>query len=176
MCVADVEFVAAFRFDTTPPLSREYVLREALCGLSLLEDSPTKTQALLQIPEVLCAGDVAENFHNWWQKFPSLSACAHVLNDVLSAPSNITSARNRHSPGSVEHYFLDTFQAYARGRSLIRGNKQTFGLAPQATQPGDVIAIVLGLESALILRPTAGNEYKLVGESSYMVLQAENPF
>jgi hypothetical protein len=39
------------------------------------------------------------------------------------------------------------------------------GLAPLAALPGDIVTILLGCRSAMVLRPTSVGKYKVIGEA-----------
>jgi len=53
------------------------------------------------------------------------------------------------------------------GRSFYVSKDGIPGLAPLATKPGDIVTILLGLDSPMILRPTDEGDYKVVGEAYY---------
>ncbi|KAK5679251.1 hypothetical protein LTS10_008066 [Elasticomyces elasticus] len=61
------------------------------------------------------------------------------------------------------------------GRRLARTNQGLIGLMPVNAEPGDVVAIILGAEAPMLLRPERqGGVYKIVGESYiYGVMDGE---
>jgi hypothetical protein len=47
---------------------------------------------------------------------------------------------------------------------MFKTKEGHFGLAPSPARPGDVVTILLGCESAMILRPYGNEQFKVVGE------------
>ncbi|CZR58212.1 uncharacterized protein PAC_08103 [Phialocephala subalpina] len=50
-------------------------------------------------------------------------------------------------------------------RSLFKSSEGYLGLGPAGTQPGDIIVVLLGCPSAMILRPVQNDKYQVVGEA-----------
>jgi hypothetical protein len=64
-----------------------------------------------------------------------------------------------------DELFINRASSMLRGRSAYNTSGGTFGIAPNSAEPGDIIVVLLGFLSAMILRPFYGNTYKVVGES-----------
>lgn len=73
-----------------------------------------------------------------------------------SEDRTILSPNNRH--------FFRVVATYLAGRSVIKTSSGLIGIAPEATQKGDVVCVLLGCPSPLILRPKEAGHYAIVGE------------
>ncbi|KAF6220712.1 hypothetical protein HO133_003145 [Letharia lupina] len=65
---------------------------------------------------------------------------------------------------SDETYYLNYARYYCKKRSFITTEEGYIGVAPKATKPGDQVCVLLGCEQPLVLRPTSGLRYQVVGE------------
>ena len=63
------------------------------------------------------------------------------------------------------HRPLVAFRHNCQGRSLFLTKEGVPGLGPLAAKEGDIVTVLLGSMSAMILRPTQEGNYKLVGEA-----------
>ena len=68
------------------------------------------------------------------------------------------------SPDRWHPQFLRKAAEYISGRSVIKISNGLVGIAPEATQKEDVICVLLGCSSPLILRRKAAGHYAIVGE------------
>jgi hypothetical protein len=59
---------------------------------------------------------------------------------------------------------LQAAKKYCKGRSLLRTHNNELGLGPDTTQPGDIIAVLLGGRGAFVLRPSSNAHFEMVGE------------
>ena len=71
------------------------------------------------------------------------------------------------SPGTQTAKFLCYIREYCRDRSFVKTGEGYMGLAPKSALPGDLICVLLGCYTPLLLRPTSDSQYQLVG--SYYV-------
>ena len=79
-------------------------------------------------------------------------------------------------PGADERRYLDFVLTYCEGRSFLTTREGYIGLAPKAAKPGDQICVLLGCTMPLVLRPTSGLQYKVVGECHVHGLQEGEAF
>lgn len=56
-------------------------------------------------------------------------------------------------------------RAVCMNRRLVITEKGFYGLAPLLTRPGDVSCVLIGVDVPFMLRPHAGEQFKLLGES-----------
>lgn len=63
------------------------------------------------------------------------------------------------------HPVITHIQHICRGRSFYVTKDGIPGLGPLATKQGDIVTILLGSDSPMILRPTADGNYKVIGET-----------
>ncbi|KAI1382911.1 HET-domain-containing protein [Hypoxylon trugodes] len=60
---------------------------------------------------------------------------------------------------------LNTAMRMLAWRRLVTTRSGYMGLVPAATQPGDVVAVLVGCDAPLILRPELTGQYSVVGEA-----------
>ena len=60
--------------------------------------------------------------------------------------------------------FVRAAASILAGRSVIKTSNGLIGITPEDTQKGDVVCILLGCRSPLILRPKEAGQYAIVGE------------
>jgi hypothetical protein len=89
---------------------------------------------------------------------PTAAQIEMVLHDILEPDINNDLAGFHEST-------LALFKHYCRGRSLYLTKDGVPGLGPLAAKKGDIVTVLLGSRSAMILRPTQEGNYKLVGEA-----------
>ncbi|GAP85662.1 putative heterokaryon incompatibility [Rosellinia necatrix] len=53
---------------------------------------------------------------------------------------------------------------FAKGKKFVGLTEGYFGLAPKGTKTGDVICVLLGTNVPLVLRPSPGGTFRLIGE------------
>ena len=88
------------------------------------------------------------------------------LGQLLEYVSEIIDFPERDPPRlSLAHAnILSRFNHSSIGRSLSFTEEGYLGLVPQASQSNDIIVIILGCGSPLVLRPIANQRYLVVGE------------
>jgi hypothetical protein len=65
---------------------------------------------------------------------------------------------------SAIYHFLGNVTTTMNGRSFFRASDGLIGHAPQCALPGDIIAVLVGVASPMLLRPTANKRaYQVVG-------------
>ena len=72
--------------------------------------------------------------------------------------------RTIHCPDSCYWHFLGKVAGASPGRSVIKTSNDLIGMAPEITQKEDVVCVLLGCSSPLILRPKEAGHYAIVGE------------
>lgn len=66
--------------------------------------------------------------------------------------------------GSAVSEYLDLVRHFCYRRSFITTEEGHIGLAPKSSKPGDQVCVLLGCPRPLVLRPTPGLQYQVVGE------------
>ncbi|PVH81056.1 HET-domain-containing protein, partial [Cadophora sp. DSE1049] len=117
--------------------------------------------------QALFSGAFADNY------FPKLtsdevvtaSRIEELLRELLMLASN---AGEPPAALSVsETLIMDAVAAFLLDRSIVLSSDGTIALAPQDTQAGDVMAVLLGCDSPMLLRPLDADKYMVVGEAFY---------
>jgi hypothetical protein len=65
----------------------------------------------------------------------------------------------------LEHEILTLVGQLVRGRSFFVTKDGCLGLGPRAAKPGDIVTVLLGGQTAFVLRPTDDEYYQVVGEA-----------
>lgn len=108
--------------------------------------------------EVLCSNGFCDNFEPQIANVGSREQCEDIIRSILE---------NRDEGVSIHNLFSRSIIAYCRGRSLFVGEDRRLGLGPYGIQVGDVVSVLLGCNSAVVLRPTHDGRYQIVGEAYY---------
>lgn len=66
-----------------------------------------------------------------------------------------------------DRMYIDRVSNRLCGRSVYRTETGNFGLACNSIKHGDLVVVLMGCSSAMILRPCIGNTYGVVGQSFY---------
>jgi hypothetical protein len=90
---------------------------------------------------------------------PSLSKSAEAVKRLLISDNG----KLRESPGLET--LLARVRIICRGRSLLLTKEGAFSLGPIYTRSGDIVAIILGCQFPLVLRPSSGGRYGIIGEA-----------
>ena len=96
-------------------------------------------------------------------------ACGRMFQQMQTGSGLLLSQATQSEDRTIQE-FAQTAEAVVWGRRLIRTAKHGFlGLAPEATQEGDIIAILYGLSVPVVLRqihgtPDGDNVFILIGE------------
>ena len=94
----------------------------------------------------------------------SIAVYKRVLRYIIHRPSRASTATTGEHENSVEllDFTSELVQKY-RGRSLARTDGGHLLLAPAHTQVGDIVAVLLGLSTAMILHPQPDTKSQVVG-------------
>ena len=112
--------------------------------------------------------------------------CADVFSDRLYPPletaSNFQqSMKDLHEvffgektiSADLGMYFQEVLR-YTLGRSFFDTDRMDLGLAPKGAQENDLVCILLGCDSVLVLRPAGNGQYQVVGQAyCYGVMSGE---
>ncbi|KAH6721847.1 heterokaryon incompatibility protein-domain-containing protein [Leptodontidium sp. MPI-SDFR-AT-0119] len=127
-----------------------------------LEKSQEDISALC---EVICANDFTS------RRIPKIDTSLDQL-QTEQLLRTILESKDYMSEAYRNEKFFAKVQTHAYGRSLYITEDGYVGLAPEATQPGDIVVVMLGCDSPLVLRPVTSDaqsssmqQYKVVGES-----------
>lgn len=143
---ADAESVAlsSEEFDS----KIEFMLR------SMFDTKKPPRACLQPLCEVLLRGRTSDTTINSPHIVPSLKDMEEFLLQVPSVESATGTSVARQATYS-----------YCLGRALLQTDDQRFALGPELSRPGDIIAILIGCSSAIVLRPTMDNMYQVIGDA-----------
>ncbi|KAH7385000.1 heterokaryon incompatibility protein-domain-containing protein [Cadophora sp. MPI-SDFR-AT-0126] len=168
--ISTVAYCEACRLHSTSDVGPEDVREELIRMMSeirlrgKIEWSREHVHGLLQ---ALFSGAFADNY------FPKLtsdevvnaSQLEELLRKLLMLVSN---AGEPPAPLSVsESLVMDAVAGFLLDRSIVLSSDGRIALAPQDTQTGDVLAVLLGCDSPMLLRPLDNDEYIVIGEAFY---------
>jgi hypothetical protein len=120
--------------------------------------------AFLELCKTLCANQVSESYSSQFPWLPTLASNEKCLTDLLNLRVDLESTQDFRTT-EEEMAVLTRITLYCTGRCLFRSLEGRFGLAPQAARAGDIVTFVLGLTNSIVLRPTNGNKFQVVGEA-----------
>lgn len=109
----------------------------------------------------ICAGQISDRFHPPSLSYNSLKEATDALHKLLDMVY-----RSKHPEwAETIDVFFGTFGHYCNGRSVFTTNNGNLGLAPAAVKTGDIVVILLGCHSPMVLRPVNTSHYQVVGEA-----------
>jgi hypothetical protein len=116
--------------------------------------------------DALCRTLVLDDFGDRWD--PPTSLIKEMEGRMVLSELLACTGKNLYKltdTGNMDRY-LTSVLWYCHGRSLIVTENGLIGLAPTATRPGDLICVLLGCASPLLLRPAGAEnaQYQVVGE------------
>ncbi|CAO1599279.1 hypothetical protein XANCAGTX0491_003013 [Xanthoria calcicola] len=134
------------------------VFRQLLSTLVGQDRSDSSLSKLHSLCVTLCAGWFSEKwipFHDSLPTYNDVHDYLTMLYEDLAEPPELYSS----SPAIIRNIIR-----MIKGRSLITSADGRLGLAPEGTEAGDLVFVVLGCRSPLILRPRGSLNHEVVGE------------
>ncbi|KAK0103785.1 hypothetical protein ONS95_005787 [Cadophora gregata] len=151
-------------------------LRLVANKLGLLDNLLTCLKAIPALCEVLCANDFT------CRRLPRRDGSLDLLTTEQLLRRILGSKQDMREAYRNERFFAKV-QTHCYGRALFITEDGHLGLAPEATRPGDLVTVLLGCDSAMVLRPVTSpqfppsspppssprhqhqSQYKVIGES-----------
>ncbi|KAL2076119.1 hypothetical protein VTL71DRAFT_1062 [Oculimacula yallundae] len=129
-----------------------------------LHNTPRQpSEYLRELSEVLCMNTFLESFVPSKVEYLTRSRMETGLCAILTDPDNVTNEQRHHTTW---------FSGYWSNRCLFLTEDYHVGLAPKDTQPGDIVVVLLGCSSTMLLRPVNSNDppqttkqYRVIGEA-----------
>ncbi|KAH7346871.1 heterokaryon incompatibility protein-domain-containing protein [Rhexocercosporidium sp. MPI-PUGE-AT-0058] len=162
--ISQIEAIKITRFDVD---SSKLVtqLRSIASKSSLLDNFPGPPDYIPALCEVLCSNQFAEQYRPLDLRKVNILETERFLRTVFETQDHIEGL-------GVENRITGKLELYCHGRSLFVTEDGRLGLAPQAAQPGDIVTVLLGCDSCIILRPVtlqhtypSKQQYRVVGEA-----------
>jgi len=123
-----------------------------------LQGAAVQSRQFKAFARTASANCYAERYYPLRDGVPTAAQSEMVLHDILESDTINNLAGFQAST-------LVTFRHNCQGRSLFLTKDGFPGLGPLAAKEGDIVTVLLGSFSAMILRPTQEGNYKLVGEA-----------
>lgn len=117
-----------------------------------------------QEAEAVCRTLTCDIFANRWEPMRTEGLDFQKTMKLLHATIDNTTKASEYLLVDFRR-FLGDFRSSCFGRVFVFTEEGYIGLAPERCQPHDIIVIVLGCQSPMVLRPTNTGEYRVVGES-----------
>jgi hypothetical protein len=166
--IGTIEMTEPFRLPN--PGSRESTSRNVSLELQriasvlnldgLLDDD---SQSLARLCRVLCANSVLKVISSPIADYLSFQDATNSLREALRFTTE-----DLGSDATVSMKpFINSVLVNCYGRSLYRCLDGTIGLASKFARLGDKVAVLLGCDTAMVLRPFRENQYRLLGEAVY---------
>jgi hypothetical protein len=163
--VLKVEGIAAAVIEQVEPFSVQNTsLNDTIAELKRiarkmgLQGAAVQSRQFKAFTRAASANRYSERYYPPRDGVPTAEQSEMVLHDILE-PDTINAL-----PG-FQASTLVAFRHNCQGRSLFLTKDGAPGLGPLAAKEGDIVTVLLGSMSAMILRPTQEGNYKLVGEA-----------
>jgi hypothetical protein len=166
--IGTIEITEPFRLPN--PGSRESTYRNVSLELQritsvlnldgLLDDN---SQSLVRLCQVLCPNSVLEVISSPTSDYLRFQDATNSLQEALKFT---TEDLGRNATTSMNP-FINSVLVNCYGRSLFKCRDGTIGLAPKFVRLGDRVAVWLGCDTAMALRPFREYQYRLLGEAVY---------
>ena len=136
-------------------------LKRILTGTEFLLPFTADAKGLTTLWLVLSSCYFSERFHP-----PRFNATCRGLKESLRFISCLLeSTFDERGFSWNERRVFNLFAHKCLGRAIFITRDGHLGMAPKAAQPGDIVTVLLGCPSAMILRPTKDNRFRVVGEA-----------
>jgi hypothetical protein len=104
---------------------------------------------------------ISDRYHPPTQHYNSLKdatdAFTRILGEIFRGEETKWTATDR--------AFFSTLEYCCQGRSIFTTAEKKLGLAPKAVRPNDIVVVLLGCISPMVLRPVFSSQYQIVGEA-----------
>jgi len=122
----------------------------------------TETSQLSAVCDALCCGAFRHSTIPFREDFPDFKSVMQTFNSRLAPEMSIFCNTN----------FTNEWPKYRRNVRHVCRNRSFFvtaegsvGVAPLCARPGDIVCVILGCCSTIILRQTGDHTYQVVGQS-----------
>jgi hypothetical protein len=112
---------------------------------------------------ILCCGAFAEEVYPQSTALPNQPSLRQSIAYVSSIAKTLH-FDEAHLSADFQK-FVKMAAYMTRGRLVYRTSDGILGVAPTSAEPGDVVVVMFGSRSPMVLRPTHDNTYKVIGES-----------
>lgn len=109
--------------------------------------------------QTLCCGQFGDRYMPPRGAYPDLQKSKEAFRYVLIHKAGCPQYRS-----SLRIRCWNYVHLFSRGRSFIATKEGYIGLAPGTTMAGDIVCVLLGCSTPLVLRPTGKGQYKIVGD------------
>lgn len=128
--------------------------------MGLHKDCSIGCDSLKALYKALVAGRTRESYAPLNNNLPESHQSERFLHDVLE--SNLHNARQYKRE---ERNFIDYATASCSGGAVFLTEEGQLGLAPSSACKNDILVVLLGCSTPMILRPTGQNQFLVVGQA-----------
>lgn len=116
------------------------------------------------LASVLVGGEIAERWDPPIKGWPTRASIRKLIGFILR--SEPLESVNEWSHEMEMELALSQIKRLCSRRSIIKTQSGVLGIAPEATEKGDVVVVIFGCGTPLVLRPVHGSaaEFQVVGE------------
>jgi hypothetical protein len=151
-----VEGVRLPEYNSTTITDIAHEIRRAASWLNLQAPFEEHKKDLSAFCRTICADNFAEGAYPQRGDRLSWEGCLQALCYVLGPQGNMDSWNGT---------FLGLVGSYIFGRAFFVTKDGSLGLGPKETRPSDIVTVLLGGNTAFILRPADGEQHQIVGEA-----------
>ena len=117
---------------------------------------------LSAVCDALCVGLFRHGTIPVHENNPEFKSAVQTFESILTTNSPLVE-----DPDSVSHWnrYKARVRSICRNRSFFVTTEGSVGIAPLSARPGDIVCVLLGCYSAILLRQTENDTYQVVGQS-----------
>jgi hypothetical protein len=163
--VAVIKDLEVLRFDDIQDGYSVVEVRRLLVKSQLLSPFTSDDNGLRILLCVLSANTVANRYEPSDPMLLDIEPSVHVLSKVKKEALDEEPWDDEWIPSKRESDSCIGIKEICTGRAAFSTEDGRLGLAPKSAKPGDIVTVLLGCRTAMILRPCEGNEFQVVGEA-----------
>jgi hypothetical protein len=133
-------------------------LQRALFGTPLLSPFTSDEKGLRTLLCVLASYSFEDRFEYRDSRFINFELSVEALSEMKKPEFD------ERPWYTDERRVTEEIVGKCRGRAAFLTQDGRLGLAPKSAKPDDIVTVLLGCESAIILRPCPGDQFQVVGE------------
>jgi len=161
--VATIKHVQPLNFGDSEDDFRTMLMALSKMIISISASSTViQASQLSSVCDALCCGTFRHRSTSIRENFPDFQWAMQTFKSIFT-----TSSSSVEDPDSVFHW--TRYKAWVRSlchdRSFLVGTEGSIGVAPLSARPGDIVCVLLGCYTPILLRQTRADTYQVVGQS-----------
>lgn len=135
-------------------------MKKVIFGSQFLSPFTSDTKGLRTLYCVMTSNHFSDRHHPPEERVLDLEISVQTLSDM-----NQPAYDEREAILLEEYRILNSIVSTCSHKAAFVTQDGHVGLAPKSAKPGDLVTVLLGCDSAMILRPCQGDRFQVVGEA-----------